>query len=107
MAIVLKDGKTWTDNRGNDQSNSYGVIDEVSLNKDDKHAFFTLEIYKNQAARAQGKRSQNYGENVDGADYLAYFKISELNPAGKNPFKNSYQYLLTETTWGDDWESDE
>jgi len=107
MALILKTNKEYTpvNNMGLDLTGSdyYGVIDDVRYNKKDKLAYFTLDIYANEASGLLRK-----SDSISVVDRInfTFDGIKFDDKVGYDGLSIPQAYLLALETLTD-WESDE
>ena len=91
MALKLD---SFEDSYGNTYTDSYSRVVETNLNYDTKSAHITINIYKDEQARIDGKQpvaQKTY--DVTGDDFETYYNFSELDKKDVNTVSQSYLYI--------------
>ena len=125
MALILKSGKTIENpHTGVTFSTAYAVVDHVENNKHQNSQVLRVSIYVTVGDRTARRRPLSTHElnrefSVTGQDWFDFFSVSQVTPATKNLYKQSYLWLLqvtekdeedeedNEVLIFEDWESDE
>jgi hypothetical protein len=109
MALVLKQGATWT-YKGVSVPIGYAVVDFVSFNKRTRTFVFTLEVYARQNTSGIPENvMRQHQYTIAREDFDQFFSVAKMSTA--NPFALAYTYLAAlrdeenNLVWGD-WESD-
>jgi len=97
MAMILKEGQVYVDERGTEYSDAYGVIDVVEVDKHLKNARFRFYIYKDQAAREALKIPvTKMIFNVTAEVFDNWFSLAKIEEFG-NQFKCAYNFCESYT----------
>ena len=97
MAIVLKSGRTYTDESKIDYTYLYGVIDCLPrLDKNKQAGGIIVDLYKDATSSNDGTLPvATHSEIIDQSAYQTYFATSVLSGSNVNPWSQAYAYVLS------------